>query len=223
MQDENENEKKDTGSGEIGPAEESVEAVPETASGEEATPQDRKPAPSPEGLDPKSILESVLYMEDKPASLDYLSQVIQQTPARTRELMDSLRADYEARGAGVQINEIAHGFILSTAGKLGPYLRHFYSQRNKPAFSRSAVEVLAIIAYKQPITRLEIEAIRGTSVGSGPLRVLLERKLIRIAGRKSVVGHPLLYATTKEFLLYFGLKNLESLPTIREIREMEIS
>ena len=172
-------------------------------------------------FDPKSIIEAVLYLEEKPVSPDFLSEVCGLPTSRVKELVEELRKDFENRKAGVQINEIANGYILSTSRHLGPYLKKFYSTK-KPAFSQTTIEILAIIAYKQPITRLEIEAIRGATVTSAHLKVLLERKLIRIAGRKNVVGHPLLYATTREFLLYFGLKDLDSLPTIKEIREMEI-
>lgn len=186
-------------------------------------PEEEEVVAPPEGLDPKSLVEAVLYMEDRPVGAERLAKIAGVPPAQVRRLVEELRREYEERKAGVRINEIAHGYILSTAPELGEHLRRFYSRRSAPPLSRAALEVLAIIAYKQPITRLEIEAIRGASVGDGVLRQLLERKLVRIAGRKEVVGHPLLYATTKEFLLYFGLKSLDALPTIKEIREMEIT
>jgi segregation and condensation protein B len=180
-----------------------------------------KPAIDLTGMDKRSLLEAFLFLEDKPVNLERLCEMLQASGREVRQLAEELKTAYQQRGGGLQINEIANGYILSTRADLATVLKQYYSQKNRPSFSKSAVEVLAIIAYKQPVTRIEIEEIRGAGIGNS-LKILLERKLIRIAGRKDVVGHPLLYSTTREFLLYFGLKNLESLPTIREIREMEI-
>ena len=173
------------------------------------------------GIDRKSLLEAFLFLEDKPVTAEKLCAMLQCETREVRQLVEGLKQDFQTKGSGLQVNEIANGYILSTKSDLAPILKRYYDKKNRPSFSKSAIETLAIIAYKQPVTRLEIEEIRGAGIGNG-LKILLERKLIRIAGRKAVVGHPLLYATTREFLLYFGLKNLESLPTIREIREMEI-
>lgn len=205
---ENENEKK----------EEPAKPAPEQT--EEPAP--KTPAIDLTGVNKKALLEAMLFIEDKPMPLDKLAVSLQLEGIRElRALVEELEKDYENRGSGLQINEIAGGYQISTRSELGKYLKFFYLQKNKPKFSKSAIETLAIIAYKQPITRLEIEEIRGAGIGNS-LKVLLERKLIRIDGRKNVVGHPLLYSTTKDFLIYFGLKSLDALPTIKEIREMEI-
>ncbi len=182
----------------------------------------QKPQLDLTGINKKSLLEAILFIEDKPLAPDKLAEQLQLEGIRElRTLADELRKEYEERKSGIQINEIAGGYQLSTKSDLGKCLRFYYMQKNKPKFSKSAIEALAIIAYKQPVTRLEIEEIRGAGIGNS-LKVLLERKLIRIDGRKNVVGHPLLYSTTRDFLIYFGLKSLDALPTIKEIREMEI-
>ncbi len=182
----------------------------------------KQPAIDLSGVDKKALLEAMLLIEDKPLPPDKIAASLQLGSVRdVRTLVESLRKDYLERSSGLQINEIAGGYQISTRADLGKILHFFYMQKNKPKFSKSAIETLAIIAYKQPITRLEIEEIRGAGIGNS-LKILLERKLIRIDGRKEVVGHPLLYSTTRDFLIYFGLKSLDALPTIKEIREMEI-
>lgn len=180
----------------------------------------KKDKPDLEKVNRKSLLESILFIQEKPLPLERISKMLDMDGRAVRVLLKELAEDYDSRSSGIQLNELANGFLLSTRQSLGPVLRQYY-KKGKVKLNRAALEALAIIAYKQPVTRLEIEEIRGAGIGNS-LQVLLERKLIRISGRKNVVGHPLLYATSRDFLVYFGLKNLESLPTIKEIREMEI-
>jgi segregation and condensation protein B len=131
----------------------------------------------------------------------------------------SLKEEYDSQARGFQIVEVAGGFQIATRPQFAPYILKLNRHKRKNPLSIPALETLAIIAYKQPITRAEIEAIRGVD-SSGVLHNLLELGLIKIAGRKEVVGHPPLYGTTEEFLKVFGLRQLADLPSIREIREM---
>lgn len=169
----------------------------------------------------KSLIQAILFVEEKPINLNRLAQFIPLKPMEIKNILDEIQKDFDKLELGVQLNEIAEGYQLSTRANLGQFLKEFYNKKKKATFSKAAIETMAIIAYKQPITRVEIEEIRGAQIGNS-LQILLERRLIKIDGRKNVVGHPLLYATTKEFLIYFGLKSLDALPTIKEIREMEL-
>lgn len=166
----------------------------------------------------KNILESLLFAADEPLTVDRLKQII--TGAQSQELreaLEELKADYEARQGGFYLNEVAGGFQIRTRTEYKEWIKRLLQPRPQ-RLSKAALETLAIIAYKQPVIRSEVEHIRGVDCG-GVLRVLLERKFIRVLGRKDIPGRPLIYATTKRFLEVFDLKNLKDLPTPKEIEE----
>jgi segregation and condensation protein B len=131
----------------------------------------------------------------------------------------ALQADYSAEGRGLQIVEIAGGYQITTRPDCAPWIKRLEKAKAGAKLSRSAMETLAIIAYKQPLVRTEIEQIRGVDT-AGVLRTLLDRRLIRIVGRKDMPGRPIMYGTTKQFLQSFGLKDLADLPALRDIKEL---
>lgn len=200
------------------PADELVDAVG-AALAAEATdePSDGSAAQRTEEL-PRldSILESLLFASSTPLSLRRLVQLLEGPTAK--EIVASfgrLRQLYNDGRRGLRLMEVAGGYQLRTAPENSDYVRALL--REKPArLGRATLETLAIIAYKQPVTRAEIEAIRGVDV-EGALSSLLSKRLIKIPGRKETVGRPLLYATTPEFLEVFGLKDLNDLPTLKEL------
>lgn len=129
--------------------------------------------------------------------------------------IDALRERYAAGPGGLTVEQVAGAFRLATKPEVGALLRQFFRQRNRTRLSPAALETLAIVAYRQPITVPEIQAVRGVDP-SGALKSLLEKSMVRILGRKKVVGNPLLYGTTQQFLVHFGLNRLEDLPSIEE-------
>ncbi|NTV53179.1 MAG: SMC-Scp complex subunit ScpB, partial [Candidatus Firestonebacteria bacterium] len=135
------------------------------------------------------------------------------------QCLDELKAEYDTQGRAFHLAEIAEGYQLVTRVALAPWIRKLYRSRASNKLSRAALETMAIIAYRQPISKMEVEDIRGVSA-DGVLNSLLERKLIRVVGRKEVVGRPLLYGTTKEFLHYFGLKDLSDMPELKDLQDM---
>ncbi len=165
------------------------------------------------------MLEALLLAAAEPVSAQRLAGVLGESSAReVREAIAALNAEYEASARGFRIEEIAGGFQLRTLPELAPWLQKL---RPQPPLrlSRAALETLAIIAYRQPITRAELEHVRGVDVGA-VVTSLVERKLVRIAGHREVPGRPMLYATTPRFLEIFGLASLSDLPTLREIEEL---
>ncbi len=168
----------------------------------------------------KAILEAIIYITEEPLSLDQISAAIEQPRERIAEILDLLAADYEREDRGLTIREIAGGYRMTTKPEHHEAVRQFVRNMNPPLkLSLPALETLAVIAYKQPITAPEIMEIRGVQ-GAGVLKTLLDRKLIGTAGRKNVVGKPILYKTTREFLVQFGLKDLNELPTLKEFQEI---
>lgn len=168
----------------------------------------------------KAILEALLFAAGEPVSLHRLAAVID-TVAKEEitSAISALDAEYAMGGRGLTIEEVAGGYQLRTRKELAPQVRKLLETK-PPRLSRSLLETLAIIAYRQPVTRPEIEELRGVDSG-GVLETLLERRLIKIAGRKEAPGRPLIYATTHEFLEVFGLKDLDSLPDLEEFQEIE--
>jgi segregation and condensation protein B len=168
--------------------------------------------------DIKNIIESLLFAADEPLTIDRLKKIITGAEPRVlRETLDELRTDYEARQGGFFLKEVADGYQIRTHPDYKEYIRRLLQPRPQ-RLSKAALETLAIIAYKQPVIRNDVEHIRGVDCG-GVLRVLLERQFIRVLGRKDIPGRPLIYATTKRFLEVFDLKNLKDLPTPKEIEE----
>jgi segregation and condensation protein B len=169
----------------------------------------------------KSAIESLLFIAGNPLSLDRLKSIFEEASREQIEVqLYSLRQEYETRGSGIMLVELAGGYQLATKPENAAWIRKFRSVKVSSRLSRPALETLAIVAYKQPITRTEVEAIRGVNIG-GIVRNLMERRLVKIVGKKDVPGKPMLYGTTPEFLQYFGLKDLSSLPTLKEFQELE--
>ena len=168
----------------------------------------------------KAVVEAVIYVTDEPLSADQIATALQQPAARVGEVLAELTADYNRADRGLTIREVAGGYKMSTKPEHHEAVRAFVKNL-KPALKLSlpALETLALIAYKQPITAPEIMEVRGVQ-GAGVLKTLLDRKLIATSGRKQVVGKPILYKTTKEFLVQFGLKDLSELPTLKEFEEL---
>lgn len=168
--------------------------------------------------DIKPIVESLLFVAEEPLSVERLIKIIPDAQTgQLRQALEELETEYETRQGGFFLNQVAGGYQFRTRPEHMEWIRRLLQP--KPLhLSKAALETLAIIAYKQPVIRSDVEHIRGVDCG-GVLRVLLERKFIRVLGRRELPGRPLIYATTKRFLEVFGLKNLEDLPTPKEIEE----
>lgn len=166
-----------------------------------------------------NIIESLLFVSEEPLTVDRFKQILETVDAKEiRSTLQSLVEAYEARGGGFKLAEVAGGWQLRSRPEYNQWLKRML-QPSPQRLSKAALETLAIIAYNQPIIRADIEHIRGVDAG-GVLRQLLERKLIRVLGRKEIPGRPLIYATTKLFLELFELKDLRDLPSPKEIEEM---
>jgi segregation and condensation protein B len=170
----------------------------------------------------KSGLEALLFVSDKPVVIDQFKAVFSELkPSEITDLVKKLQDEYVERNAGMVIVEIAGGWQMLSNSHAAGYIREFYKTRTKEKLSRPALESLAIIAYKQPVGRAEVEVIRGVN-SDGTIAHLLNKGLIEIVGRKEVPGRPFLYGTTKAFLEYFGLKSLEGLPKIEELANLNL-
>jgi segregation and condensation protein B len=170
--------------------------------------------------DLRAVIEAVIYVTDEPLTLDQIADATEQPRERVALLLEQLCAEYDRPERGLSIREVAGGFRMTTKPEHHEAVRRFVRNLNPPLkLSLPALETLAVIAYKQPITAPEILDIRGVQ-GSSVLKTLLDRKLIAAAGRKQVIGKPILYKTTKEFLVQFGLRNLQELPTLKEFQEI---
>ena len=171
--------------------------------------------------DIKSIIESLLFVADGPLTIQRLGEVLDGVEKEDlRSTLDELQAELENSRRGVRLVEVAGGYQLRTAKVNADWVKKFLGGR--PArMGRATLETLAIIAYRQPITRAEIEAIRGVDV-DGVINTLLDRSLIRAVARKDVPGRPFLYGTTPEFLQLFNLKDLTHLPTLKEMEEITL-
>lgn len=167
-----------------------------------------------------AILEAIIFSAESPLSLDRLCDLLQEFDRdEIRGALAELVGDYEGRGGGIHLVEIAGGWQFRTQADYQQYVSR--QVRVKSAkFSQSSLETLAIIAYRQPITRAEVEHLRGVDCG-GVLKSLLEKRLVKILGKKDIPGRPLIYGTSKEFLEVFGLKDLKSLPTLKEIQSLD--
>lgn len=173
------------------------------------------------GEDYKKIIENLLFITDRPLTLAKLSQVAQVNDiALTGELVRLLQQEYLQTNRAIAIVEIGGGFQMSTKPEYGRWVRQLFNERSSTKLSNAALETLAIIAYKQPITRAEIESIRGVDIVA-PLEKIMERGLVRIVGKKDVPGKPLVYGTTEEFLRLFGLNSLSQLPELKTFATKE--
>ncbi len=161
-----------------------------------------------------AIVEAMLFAAgDEGLSIEQIASVLEVTHDETRDILSGLRENYEDNSRGIQLVEIAGAYQLTTKKIHAPYLQKLVEMPSAQALSQAALETLAIIAYKQPITRMEVEAIRGVRL-DGPLQKLMTRVLIKEVGRTDTVGRAILYGTTDEFLDYFGLKSLAELPAL---------
>ncbi|HSB44225.1 MAG TPA: SMC-Scp complex subunit ScpB [Nitrospira sp.] len=173
-----------------------------------------------QGQELAAVLEALLFVSAEPVPLPRLASVIGTvSKAEVEQALKILQQQLEQEGRGIQLVKLAGGYRLVTKPDYAPWLKRLDKAKAAQKLSRSALESLAIIAYKQPLVRAEIEEIRGVET-SGVIRTLLERKLVRIVGRKEVPGRPIMYGTTKFFLEHFGLQDLSQLPPLREFKEL---
>jgi segregation and condensation protein B len=167
-----------------------------------------------------AVLEAIVYVTDEPLSVQQIATALGQPVEYVRTLLARLTEEFARPEHGLSVREVAGGYIMATKPEHHEAVRAFVKNLNPPLkLSLAALETLAVIAYKQPITAPEIMEIRGVQ-GAGVLKTLIDRKLITTAGRKNVIGRPILYKTTKEFLVQFGLKDLNELPTLKEFEEL---
>jgi segregation and condensation protein B len=175
-------------------------------------------APGPGSAELMAVIEALVFASPDPMTPKMLCTLLADEPKEdVMRAIEALRSDYDAR-PGLQMVEVAGGYQIVTRPELHEWVRRLFHERSTQKLSVQALETLAVIAYKQPITALEISDIRGVNT-SGVLTTLLERHLIKIVGRKNVVGRPFLYATTREFLMRFGLKDLSDLPRVEDMAE----
>ena len=163
-----------------------------------------------------SVLEALLFLSGELLLISAIKDVIELPEPEIKRVMEKLMAEYKNRNTGLLIVEIANGYQMVTNPQYADWVKKFRSIHISSKLSVPALETLAIMAYKQPIIRAEIEQLRGVNSDSA-IRTLLERRLIKIMGRKEVPGRPFLYGTTREFLQYFGLKDLTELPTLKNL------
>lgn len=168
----------------------------------------------------KTILEGLLFVSEDPLSLERLADLLEEFErAEIRQALQELADEISLRQSGLQLLEVAGGWQLRTISELMPYISRL-SKVRAVRFSQSALETLAIVAYRQPITRQEIEYLRGVDSG-GVLKTLLDKRLVKILGKKDIPGRPIIYGTTREFLEVFNLRDLKGLPTLREINALD--
>jgi len=169
----------------------------------------------------KALIEGILYIAPEPVDLDSIAKTLEgEDRERLKQKLDELIQDFERAEHGIQIRQVAGGFKFSSKAEHHEVFRKFVKSLKPPVrLSKPALETLAVIAYRQPATLPEIESIRGVDCG-GVIHTLLEKKLVTTAGRKNVVGRPILYRTSRDFLVHFGLKDISELPSLREFEEM---
>ncbi len=168
----------------------------------------------------KDILELLIFSSGEPVTISSLKEITAFPEEEIKSILDELITEYDSRNGGIVIKEIAGGYQFVTNPEYGEWIKKFKKTVNTSKLSMAALETLAIIAYKQPIIKAEIDEIRGVN-SDGAIKTLLERRLIKIVGKKEAPGKPFLYGTTKEFLQYFGLKDLTELPTLRDLSREE--
>jgi segregation and condensation protein B len=164
--------------------------------------------------EPIDVVEALLFASDAPLEAERIREVLDlESVDDARALVAELRARYDAENRSLQISEVGGGYRMATRPELAPWLLRLARAKTRVRLSRPALETLAIIAYRQPVSRPEVDAVRGVN-SEGVLDNLLERRLVRIAGRKEAPGRPFLYETTREFLVAFGLRDLGELPSV---------
>ncbi len=170
--------------------------------------------------DIKSIIEALILASDAPLSIEKIGSVLQEVERdRILSVLQELVREYEERKGGFLLQEVAGGYQYRTRPDLSVWIKKLKGGKSS-LMSPAAMETLAIVAYRQPVVKAEIDKIRGVDAG-GPLKKLLDKKLVRIVGRKDVPGKPILYGTTRKFLEVFNLKDLAELPTLQELKELQ--
>ncbi|MCW3491459.1 SMC-Scp complex subunit ScpB [Dethiobacter alkaliphilus] len=159
----------------------------------------------------KPLIEALLFVAEEPLPPDKIAEIVEAETKEVRAALKELQEEYAKAERGLQVTEIAKGFQLGTKPELAPVVEKLFKGEKSYTLSQAALETLAIIAYRQPVTRVDMENIRGVKV-DGVVDTLLKRRFIRTVGRKDAPGRPILYGTTREFLKYFGLKDLSELP-----------
>ncbi|OQX87124.1 SMC-Scp complex subunit ScpB [candidate division KSB1 bacterium 4484_87] len=168
----------------------------------------------------KPAVEALIFASDSPITESRIHSVIEElSPSQVQRVIEELNQEYEQQNHAFRIQRIAGGFQFVTRPEYAHYIKKYYKGRSRGRLSKAALETLAIIAFKQPISRPEIDLIRGVN-SDGVVRTLLERNLIQISGRAETVGHALLYTTTHEFLQHFGINDISELPKPKEIEEL---
>ncbi len=167
-----------------------------------------------------AIIEALLFASEAPLTVERIVETLPDTEKKEiLSLLEGLIREYDARGGGICLREVAGGYQFRTRTDLSPWIRKL--KVGRPAvLSPAALETLAVVAYRQPLVKAEIDRIRGVDA-SGALKGLLEKKLVRIVGRKDVPGKPIIYGTTRKFLEVFNLKDLSELPTLRELKDLQ--
>lgn len=170
----------------------------------------------------QAVAEAALLALGKPLSLDQLRELFPEDERPARQVMEHVMMMLEnaCEGRGFELKKVASGYRLQVREEYAPWVGRLFEEKPQ-RYSRALLETLALIAYRQPITRGEIEDIRGVTVSSNIIRTLLEREWVRVVGHKDVPGRPAMYATTKQFLDYFNLKGLDQLPPLSEVRDLE--
>ena len=168
----------------------------------------------------KQIIEGAIFASEAPLSIDQLMQLFEDDEPERVDVRDVLQEiEQDCEGRGFELKQVASGYRFQVRSSYGGWVSRLWKER-PPRYSRALLETLALIAYKQPITRGDVEEIRGVAVSTNIMRTLLEREWVRIVGHRDVPGHPALYATTKNFLDYFNLRNLDELPSLAEIKDL---
>ena len=173
-----------------------------------------------ESLPLKQIIEGAILAAEAPLSIDQLMQLFEDDEPERVDVRDVLQEiEQDCEGRGFELKQVASGYRFQVRSSYGEWVSRLWKEK-PPRYSRALLETLALIAYKQPITRGDVEEIRGVAVSTNIIRTLLEREWVRIVGHRDVPGHPALYATTKSFLDYFNLRNLDELPSLSEIKDL---
>jgi segregation and condensation protein B len=163
----------------------------------------------------RAIIEALIFTSSEPISVKAMAEITGVNEHTLKQMVNDLSDDYQKKGGGIQIIEVANGYQFATNPEYSPYIEKLQKLPRNIGLSQAAIETLAIIAYKQPITKAEIESLRGVSIESS-LTTLGDKNLVEEVGRKETPGRPILYGTTKKFLKYFGLNDLNELPKIPE-------
>jgi segregation and condensation protein B len=164
-------------------------------------------------------LEAILFVSNEPVKVDELVEALEETPEAITAQLEEIRKDLDAKPGGFVLEQAAGGWRFATRAEHDAILRTFFAKKGESRLSIAALETLAIVAYRQPITAPELSDIRGVN-STAVLRTLLERRMIRVSGRKEVVGSPFLYRTTREFLVHFGLNDIRDLPRLEEFGDL---